>query len=147
MSNNGKYGEHIFQELMTQKGYQVQNVSKNPEYYYKGDFIITSPTTGAVKLFEVKWDSKIQDTKNLYLELSNNNSKDGEGWWKFCKADYLAYGNANTHTFYIFNLLELHQRVEELPKEYGQCGSDSVGYLVNLKDVEDLYKVERYYFQ
>jgi hypothetical protein len=35
------------------------------------DFQLTSPTTGAIKYFEVKWDSRIHTTGNLYLETEN----------------------------------------------------------------------------
>ena len=69
---------------MTDKGYEVTNVSSNPEYYYKGDFIVKSPFSNEVKIFECKTDSKINKTKNLYLELTNVHSKDGLGWLNFC---------------------------------------------------------------
>ena len=76
--NNGKQGEALFSQIMTEKGYTVVDVSGNPEYWHKDiDFIITSPTTGSVKTFEVKWDSRIGQTGNLYLELSNRHSKGG----------------------------------------------------------------------
>ena len=61
---------------MEQRDYKVEDVSGNPEYWPQDiDFIITSPTTGNVKTFEVKYDSKINKTGNLYLELTSKNSK------------------------------------------------------------------------
>lgn len=96
--------------------YDVLDVSSNPEYWHRDiDFIITSPTTKAVKSFEVKWDSRINQTGNLYLELTNVHSKGGKGWYEFCKADYIAYGDACAEVFYIFPLAELKERVEQLP--------------------------------
>ena len=78
MANNGKQGESLFKEIMIARGYDVKDVSNNPEYWYKDiDFIITSPTTGETKSFEVKWDSRINQTGNLYLELTNVHSKGG----------------------------------------------------------------------
>jgi hypothetical protein len=83
--NIGKQGEQLFQERMIELGYGVENVSSNPDYWYKDiDFFATSPKTGVRKSFEVKWDSRINATGNLYLELSNVNSKGGLGWFKFC---------------------------------------------------------------
>ena len=80
---------------MESRNYLVEDVSSNSDFWHKDiDFIITSPTTGAVKSFEVKWDSRINSTGNLYLELSNINSKGGKGWFTFCEADYLVYGDA-----------------------------------------------------
>ncbi len=70
-------------------------MSGNPDYWYKDiDCFCTSPRTGATKSFEVKWDSRINTTGNLYLELTNVHSKGGRGWFSFCEADYLAYGDA-----------------------------------------------------
>jgi hypothetical protein len=61
---------------MESRNYTVEDVSGNPEYWDKDiDFIITSSATGLTKTFEVKWDTRINRTNNLYLELTNINSK------------------------------------------------------------------------
>ena len=61
---------------MREKGYEVIDVSNNPDYYHKDiDFIIKSPFSGEVKSFEVKFDTRINQTNNLYLEIENVNSK------------------------------------------------------------------------
>ena len=139
--NNGKQGERLFAQIMRNRNYTVVDVSNNPDYWSKDiDFIITSPTSGETKTFEVKWDSRISRTGNLYLELSNVNSKDGIGWFSFCEADYIAYGDAARRKFYIIPLLELKERVEQLPKRYAQCGCDSIGLLVSLDSIKDIYQ-------
>lgn len=140
MSSLGKIGEELFQQQMEAKGYTVQNVSKDPQYYYKGDFIITSPTSGETKMFECKFDSRINRTGNLYLEFVNKNSEGCRGWWEFCQADYLAYGNAATNTFLVVSMQELRERVKRLPQRIGFCGDDSAGYLVNISQIKDLIK-------
>lgn len=135
--NNGKYGEQLFQQIMLGRNNQVEDVSANPNYYYKGDFIVTSPT-GEQAIFEVKWDERINKTNNLYLEIINTNSNQALGWFESCSADFLAYGDAVKQKFYIFNLKELREQVAQLKKQYGYCGRNSVGLLVNLKSVKDL---------
>jgi hypothetical protein len=61
---------------MLARNYTVEDVSNNENYWDKDiDFILTSPTTGLTKTFEVKWDTRINRTNNLYLELTNVNSK------------------------------------------------------------------------
>jgi hypothetical protein len=93
---------------MREKGYIVYDASLDPHYWDKDiDFVITSPTSGLTKGFEVKWDTKINKTRNLYLELTNVHSKGGRGWFEFCEADYIAYGDAIAQTFYVIPLLEL----------------------------------------
>ena len=144
MPNNiGKQGEQLFAQLMETKGYTVQNVSANPDYYYKGDFIVTSPTSGLTKIFECKFDTRINKTGNLYLEIRNKNSKakDGLGWYEWCGADYLAYGNAQAKKFFIIPMDKLKERVEELPKRVAFCGDDSCGYLININQIIDLVEV------
>lgn len=141
MSNNGKQGERLFAQLMQEKGYSVQDVSANPDYFYKGDLIITSPTSGLTKIFEVKFDTKISKTGNLYLEFVNKNSDGCRGWYEFCEADYLAYGNAANNNFYVIPMQKLKERVKQLPQRVAFCGDDSAGYLVHIRQIEDLIQV------
>lgn len=140
MSNNGKLGERLAREMFAAWGYGVEDVSANPEYYYKGDIILTSPTTGEQRIVEVKWDERIADTGNLYLETWSAHSKKQNclGWWRWCAADYLAYGDAQNRQFYIFDLKQLKERVAQLPVRERTCGNDSVGQIIALAQVKDL---------
>ena len=139
MSNNGKQGERLFKEVMEARGYDVQDVSGNPDYWYRDiDFIITSPTTGETKTFECKWDTRINRTGNLFLERANAHSKGGRGWFEFCEADYLAYGDAVSGQFYMIPLLDLRIRVKQLPYREAKCGQESIGQLVSLSDISDI---------
>lgn len=98
---------------MEELGYALTDVSGNPEYWSKDiDFLAKSPRTGLTKSFEIKFDSRINQTGNLYLELTNVHSKGGRGWFNFCEADYLAYGDAAAGFFYIIPLAALKERVE-----------------------------------
>lgn len=144
MSSNslGKQGENLFKEIMQKKGYLVYDMTTNPDYWSKDiDFIVTSPTTGDTKSFEVKFDTKISKTNNLYLELGNVHSKGGLGWYRFCEADYLAYGDARKNIFYVIPMAELREKVKKLPKKIKQCGYDSIGQIVSLYQLADIIKV------
>lgn len=142
MNNDGKFGERLFKQIMESRNYEVVDVSNNNTYWDKDiDFLVTSPTSGDTKSFEVKWDSKINQTGNLYLELENIHSKNFRGWFEFCQADYVAYGDAVAQVFYIIPLLELKKRAQEIPFRQARCGDDSIGQLVNLKDIKDLVKI------
>ena len=142
---NGKQGEALFAQIMTERGYSVKDVSGCSDYWYKDiDFIITSPTTQQVKSFEVKWDSRIHQTGNLYLELTNIHSAGGRGWFQFCEADFLAYGDACAQVFYIIPLDKLREKVAAKPQRHANCGTDSIGILINLRDITDiLYILEK----
>ena len=142
MSNNiGNLGEQVFTYKMKEAGYTIQNVSGDPDYWDKDiDFFVTSPS-GNSRSFEVKYDTRLNQTGNLYLELTNIHSKNGIGWYRFCQADYLAYGDAATKTFYIFDMQQLRERVQQLPERMSHCGQDSIGLLVSLRDVSDIAKI------
>lgn len=136
-----KYGEQLFKQRMENGNYIVKDVSGDSEYWSKDiDFIITSPTTGKTKTFEVKWDSHINKTGNLYLELVSTTSKlwNGDGWWPHCQANYLVYGDAYYKKFYIIEMDKLRERVKHLPQKIGKCGNDSIGLLVSLDDIADI---------
>lgn len=140
--SRGTEGEQLFQEIMQNRNYKVIDTTNNSSFWGKDiDFIVTSPITGKTKTFEVKWDYKINKTGNLYLEIINGNSEGGTGWYEFCKADYIAYGDAVNRTFYIIPLLELKKKVEKLPKEVAQCGNESLGYLIPLTAIKDIYTI------
>lgn len=143
MSNNGRRGELLFSEKAQQCGYTVEDTTNNPQYFYKDiDFLVTNQE-GIQKSFEIKWDSRISQTNNLYLELTNIHSKEGKGWFKFCEADYLAYGDAVNEIFYIIPLQQLKDRVYKGKKSYrvARCGDDSTGILVNLDDIRDIFLI------
>lgn len=140
MSNSGRQGELLFSRKMRDAGYTVEDVSGNSEYWDKDiDFIITSPS-GNKRTFEVKWDTRINQTNNLFLETANRHSKGGCGWFSFCQADFLAYGDAITKVFYIIPMAELRARVKQLPDRQTNCGTDSIGQLVSLRDIADITK-------
>lgn len=141
MSSNGKYGERLFKQYMEARGYTVQDVSGNASYFDKDiDFLITSPTTGLIKAFEVKWDSKMNSSGNLFLEMENPRSKqwNGQGWYPHCQADFLVYGDAVARKFYVFPFGLLKQRANQLSLRWLRTRDLAAGYLLPLEQVEDL---------
>lgn len=136
--SNGRTGELLFRQRMIEMGYIVEDVSGNPDYWHiDTDFLITSPS-GNTRKFEVKFDSRIHQTGNLYLETANVHSRGGKGWFAFIQADFLAYGDSKKNIFYIIPVDKLRARAEQLPSRYANCGTDSIGLLVNLRDIQDI---------
>ncbi len=77
-------GETEAIELFNKCGYSVKDVSGNSSYFDKDiDLIVTNPS-GVTKAIEVKADSRIADTGNLFIEYLNPRSKGGYGWFRFC---------------------------------------------------------------
>ena len=95
-------GEHELTWFLRNHGYIVDDVSGEPAYWNKDiDLLITSILgEDEVISIEVKWDKYIAATGNLFIELENPRSICGIGWFNFCEAEYLAYGDARNRIFY-----------------------------------------------
>lgn len=131
----GKEGEQLFYNKL-RNYFKVKDVSGDSAYWDKDiDFIVTNPATNQARTFEVKNDTRIAYTGNLYLELTNVHSKDGLGWFKFSQADFLAYCDAHNKVIYIMSMEELRAKIKEVPRRIAYCGTDSSGYLVNFQDL------------
>ena len=135
----GKQGEYYFKCLMDNGNNEIIDVSDNPEYFDRDiDFVITNKLSGNTKTFEVKTDYHINRTGNLYLEYSNIHSKGGKGWFTFCQADYIAYGDAIGKCFYIVPFAQLKERADQVKVRWATCGYDSEGQLISLDEIRDL---------
>ena len=141
-----KYGEQLVKAYLESKGIEVIDVSKNPNYWSKDIDFIAKPHELAPYTLEVKWDNRIADTGNMYLELTTNCATQERGWFTYTEADYLFYGDSRSHKVYIFNMMELRQWVKEnegylrLKRApdydyYGNFKKDSLGFLLPLKKV------------
>lgn len=65
-----RQGERIAAECfkaLTDK-YEFQDVAADPAYYHKGDILAIDKETGRKTFIEVKYDSRIADTRNVLLE-------------------------------------------------------------------------------
>ena len=140
MTNNGVRGEELFREIMLGRGYNVEDVRED-EWFQRRDIdFVVSFSSGSPEGWEVKWDSWINKTGNLYLEFISPRSLNCEGWFEFIGADYLAYGDATAEKFYVINVEWLKDYVERHKNlfEIKECGDGSIGYLVPLKNL--IYK-------
>ena len=94
-----KAGELEAMEVLGRAGYEVELVSGDCEYWYKDIDIIAQKDT-TVETIEVKWDRRISKTSNLFIEHTSDYEQHKAGWYKFCEADYLLYGDWINGIFY-----------------------------------------------
>lgn len=136
--NEGRRGEILFKERMEQKGYKVKDLTDNPEYWVKDiDFVCESPTTRLTKSFEVKYDTKINKTGNLFIEVINPRSMGNRGWYCFCEADCLSYIDAATSRIYIIEMKDLKEVMKKKHNfRYIITMDGSEGYLVPLTAID-----------
>jgi hypothetical protein len=135
----GKEGESTFAKMLKEQGVNVTDVSGNCNYWHKDiDFIIDNGKEE--RTVEVKNDTRIYKTGNMYIETANPRSQGGKGWFLFCQADYLAYGDAINHRFYFIRLKDLREYVAEHYMFLREASTydGSRGFLIALEDVKDL---------
>ena len=136
-TNIGKAGEQAFAHKLRGSKYQVEDLTGNPAYFDKDiDFLVINPETGNRRAYEVKSDSRISQTGNLFIETWNRNSPKQNGWYKFCEADYIAYFDFQQKFFHCFSFADLRAVVDAKEWPRKTCGNDSLGYLVPLEEIK-----------
>lgn len=131
-------------------GWSVQDVTANPEYWDRDiDFVVSSGSQSLT--IEVKWDSRIASTGNMFIETVTDLDKCKGGWFTFCQADYIYYGDSVNQLFYVFKTDDLRQFVsshmmeERKAADYNYRGvlkKVSQGMLVPIKEFSQSYDVQ-----
>ena len=103
----GDVGEAVSKSILEACGFQVQDVSRNPDYYEKGDLIATK--NGKSYFIEVKTDTRAHETGNLVVELISNVEAKRTGWFNYCKCDKYFFYLAKSNELIIVDRLELRK--------------------------------------
>lgn len=99
-------GEAELKQYYRENGYKVKDVSLD-RYYQVRDTDILVLINGKWVGLEAKWDSRISETNNMYIEYYNEEKYNNGGWLTFCSADYLAYGDSQNKLYYVVSLEKL----------------------------------------
>ena len=119
--------------------YKVTDVSKDKNYQKKGiDLVLDDMITA-----DVKGDTKISVTGNLFLELVSNRYKKTDGWFVKSEMDILFYLDVNQLLLYEINFDELKDYYEKNKAKIKIVpGGDAAnGALINLRDISDITTV------
>lgn len=100
-----KLGERIVYLFLKTKGETIDVSDFNFEYdlLYKSD--------GEEHRIEVKYDSLINRTGNLFIEFISNVIHPKAGWFSTTKADIIFYGDSVTNDFYAFHMDRLREYI------------------------------------
>lgn len=137
-------GEQLVKHYLEKEGYCVIDVSKNSHYWSQDiDFIVIKGL--ATISIEVKYDSWIHSTRNLFIELLSDVHQNKCGWIDYCKADYLYYVDSVDSTCYVISLKDVRDYLANYPykiKYHNEKRKVSQGALLNIDVMSLLYEVK-----
>lgn len=126
----GKKGEAIVAQYLSNMGYQVEDVSDKRQDYHKGDLLITLPT-GEKRYVEVKNDTVIGKTQNILCEEEVYYKDKGYFAPGFMYSDYDIYAivSMDQQEIYFFDFSKLKEIYKRLgrykrfnyPDQYSDC--------------------------
>ena len=106
-------GEYELKEYLRARDYKVIDVSNNPHYWKKDIDLFAMNPEGIITSIEVKWDSVINKTGNIFIELQTDLNNQKKGWYQICEAEYLYYGDSVNKQFYKIEMAQLRAYINE----------------------------------
>lgn len=102
----GNIGEAIAAEFLTSVGFSVDDVSSNPDYFYKDIDLIATIDEETITV-EVKADAKVSSTGNVCIEVIGNKAKNKKGWIYYCQATHIFFVDVKNRICYCVRREEL----------------------------------------
>lgn len=144
----GKRGEKLFKEFLEKSGKPCKDVSDDPKYQKDDIDFIVEGKSGNELSFEVKNDSKIAYTGNIFYESISNVDYGTVGCFEKTKADFIVICSESENKFYLIrsNVLKEYVRDNRSSLRYISRveGSNSAGYLIPKAKVSEHLKVVTY---
>ena len=146
----GKRGERIFTDFLRRHGYSFTDVSDDREYQRQDvDVLIESKKTAGTKIpAEVKNDTMIHKTGNIFFETMSNVDYATDGCFQKTKADIMAIVSEPEKSIYLVDAQFLKKYVTENAKSLRFIsrvpGSNSCGYLIPVRNISDRVKKVSY---
>ena len=143
-------GELRAYNYLQDNGWTVQDVTRDEAYFDKDIDLVAYKGSERLTV-EVKWDSRIATTGNMFIETVTDIDKSKSGWFLFCQADFIYYGDSVNQLFYVFKTDDLRQFVsthlmeERKAPDYNYKGvlkKVSQGMLVPIKQFSQYYDVQ-----
>lgn len=143
-------GEQLVKHYLESQGYAVIDVSKNKEYWIQDIDFLAIRGQQTIKI-EVKYDSWIHKTRNLFIELMSDIDANKGGWIDFCKADYIYYVDAVGQVCYVIALDAIKDYLKRYSYQVKECVDRdsqgriykrSTGALINVDKMKELYNMK-----
>ena len=141
----GKRGEKIFSKYLDNLGLEHEDVSDVKEYQKQDIDFVVRAKTGQTWTVEVKNDTRIAQTGNIFFETISNVHYSSNGCFNKTNADAMVIVSESEKKLYIVTTKNLKKFVED-NKEHLKFrttpGSNSAGFLVPVASLGDKIKVK-----
>lgn len=134
----GKQGETAIAATLAARGNILTDVSGEYEYQRKDiDFIVSNGDKQTT--LEVKTDYKSEITGNLFIETYNtaNESRNGNGWYTYCQAQYMAFVQLNKRQAHIIAFDEMKSLIDGNKYRVANTYNTS-GYLLPIGEIKKM---------
>lgn len=146
----GKRGERIFMDFLCRHGYSFTDVSDDREYQKQDvDVLIESKKMAGKQIpVEIKNDTMIHRTGNIFFETMSNVDYATDGCFQKTKADIMVIVSEPEKSIYLVDAQFLKKYVTESAKSLRFIsrvpGSNSCGYLIPVRNISDRVKKVSY---
>ena len=110
----GHDGETIVRHYFEKQGYKVADLTGDPDWQASDVDIQIEMPDGSLRYMEIKTDTEMWKTGNIFLELSMERRNSGtvsEGWFTYSLANDLCYLCCGTSTLYVIPFEPLREYV------------------------------------
>ena len=138
----GNIGEAAIASYLTSRNWQVTDTTKNESFFALDiDFIANKGAES--RTIEVKTDTAIARTGNLFLEISQDEGSSRKGWALTSEAQYLFYYDLQNKICYCFFMEDMRKATQNSAYRKARCFDNHftrVGVLLPLKEALTKYE-------
>ena len=132
----GKRAEKLVAAALAARGHDIQDVSDDSTYQ-RIDVDLLLNKDGKQATLEIKNDLRSEQTGNVFIEIYNRNNerRNGNGWYCYCEADYIAFVQENRKLAHIVSFRELVNMINEC-KPHICRSAFSAGYVIAITELQ-----------
>lgn len=114
----GQKGEAMASSFLTSIGYQVENVSQDPNFQKVDIDLIAGKEVGERMTIEIKADSMVSRTGNICIETITNVAKGKKGWLYYCKASHIFFVDVVNRIIHCVRFNEFYDMYQQNKDRY-----------------------------
>lgn len=118
----GKVGEELSYNYLIAKGWEVEDVSNNEEYFSLDIDFLAAKDNISVSL-DVKTEEAMNRTGNMFIEntITYQDGRSTGGWLYYSKAEYIWHINPDNGVAFAYRLEDMKKYLRKTPCKWGTC--------------------------